>query len=169
MNFRDEIDCTFKSKYNLISCAYMACPDAMAWRSGCRNSEPPCDGTQIITCQQANDSPERPLPPPQRSPPPRPSASINLDNLFHHRKQQPTEHDRSYPRQTVAQVKIGASASRCSRVDNILGPGKPPWTMDTAEILETDIESVDRMADLLRDNDRPLSPQKRRQTPRPRR
>lgn len=106
---------------------------------------------------------------PSDGPPPATlTVPATLDSLFH-RKIQQAEDDRSYPRQTVTQVKIGAGASRASRVDDVPGPGKPPWTMDTAAILETDIESVDGMADILRDNDRPLSPQKRRQTPRPRR
>jgi hypothetical protein len=68
---------------------------------------PPCDGTQIITCQQPKDSPEAPLRPPQRSPSRRLSAT-NLDNLFtgNYSKQKMIDHVLGRPSHKLKSVQV---------------------------------------------------------------
>ena len=77
--------------------------------------------------------------------------------------------DRSYSRPAVAEIKVRAGLARCARLDDISGPRKSSGALAIAKTLSAIIEPTDSMADFLRDNDRSLPPEERRQTARSRR
>ena len=90
-------------------------------------------------------------------------SSSQLNNR---RNSRITRHDdRSYSRPTVAETEVRPSIARCARLDDISGPRKSPGALAIAKTLSAIIEPTDSMADILRDNDRSIPPEERRQTP----